>query len=92
MRDRASDQNDDWNQQWVPFASDLGLNVLVLDHGTNPGRVLLVDGVDGLHGHRTWPSLTDLTDQVSEALLASTVLNGHQPVVEDKRLRWSDAN
>jgi cell wall assembly regulator SMI1 len=83
--------DDYWDPQWVPFATDLGLKTLIVDHGVAPGRVTVFDGVDGLHQESSWSSLGFMIAQVREALTESRALNGRRPGVEDGALCWLEA-
>ena len=82
--------DDYWDPRWVPFATDLGLKKLVVDHGAFPGRVMLFDGVDGMYEDSTWPSLGSMIAQVREALVTSSLLNSRHGTVENGALYWPE--
>jgi len=92
MCDQVQDWDDNyWDRHWVPFATDLGLKKLVVDHGTLRGRVMYFDGVDGIDDTQTWPSLAALIGQVRHALTTSSLLNGRRAAVDGGSLHWPPA-
>jgi cell wall assembly regulator SMI1 len=81
-----------WDRAWVPVASDGCGAHLVVDHGAEPGRVLLSDPEDGPHFRETWPSLADLLARTYEAMRDGTPLLHGRCFVENGRLRWDEAD
>ena len=70
-------QSTQWNAHWIPIATDVGGNYLVIDHTKQPTRssVFRVDMVDGKDNRFAWRQLTDLVDQVRNALTMGAALN-----------------
>lgn len=92
MYEDVQDFPDDyWDPRWVPIATDLGLKMLVIDHGAAVARVMLFDGVDGMYAEPISPSLGSMISQVREALTKSLHLNGRQPAVEGGALSGPEA-
>ncbi|MEV6637327.1 SMI1/KNR4 family protein [Actinoplanes sp. NPDC051470] len=77
-----------WDRHWVPFASDTGINTLVVDHTTGEGRILLHDGSSGIHPDWAWPNLRNLVAKTAHALTFSSPLDGRHGRALDGRLRW----
>jgi cell wall assembly regulator SMI1 len=96
MFEQVKDLPDDyWLPSWVPIATNFGLKMLIVDHETTPGRVMLFDGVDstypdGVYDDWKWPSLGVMVAQMREALTTSSLLNGQRAIVLDGELDWID--
>lgn len=88
------DRNDlrSWNPQWVPITSDTAGNHIVVDHRPGPelGSLFLADLQNGPMQQRGWPSLTDLIDNLYDALTQGATVDGHRPhITEERRLAWT---
>ena len=88
LLERSRGPHHRWSPHWVPIASDLGLNMLVVDHRTPSGEVRLYDGVDGPRDNPVSPSIGSLMAQVSHALTNGVRIEGRMPTVKDGYLIW----